>query len=306
MAKPKVSVIIPVYNRPIQAAHCIRSIQNQDYDDKEIVVIDDCSTDNTWDVLKKIPGLRLIRHKKRMGPGAARNTGVKTSKGKILIFIDSDCLTAKNNWLVNHVKAHESAEGIIVSGIVKGVHNTYGGAVFSYINWSMFMGKKGVITRNYVPLANLSVSRNTFDCIGLFDTTMPIYEDVDWSYRANAKSINFKIIDNAMVHHKNREGLKNVFKYQKQFGMWTTILRKMHPKSQYSWIFPKTLISSIIMCIPLPLLMTLYIAIKICPRHPKIAWYLPGILFAWLGYSWGVVQFFFSGEKRIGIRSIQD
>ena len=298
MAKPKVSVIIPVYNRPIQVVDCIKSIQNQDYDDKESVVVDDGSTDNTWDVLKKIPGLRLIRPKKRMGPGAARNTGVKASKGKILVFLDSDCLAAKNNWLMNHVKAHELVDDRIVSGIVKGIHNTYGGAVFSYVNWSMFMGKKGVIARTYVPLANLSVSRSTFNRIGLFDTTMPIYEDVDWSYRVNAKNIDFKLIDNAIVYHKDREGLKNVFKHQKQFGEWTIILRKRYPKSQYSWIFPKTLNSSIIMCIPLSILMTFYSAVKICLHHPKIVWYLPGILFARLGYSCGIVQFFFSGKNK--------
>jgi len=298
MAKPKVSVIIPVYNRASQVVRCVKSVMRQNYKDAEIIVVDDGSTDNTWDVLKRISGLRLIKNKKRLWPGAARNNGVKASKGKILVFLDSDCWAATTNWLMNHVKAHESADDKIVSGVVKGTHNTYGGVIFSYIWWSMFMGKKGVISRAHVPLANLSVSRSTFDRIGLFDTTMPIYEDVDWSYRANAKNINFKLIDNAIVHHKDREGLKNVFKNLKQFGEWTIILRKRYPKFQYSWIFPKTLNSSIIMLIPLSILMALYIAVKIFPRHPKIVWYLPGILFAWLGYFCGIVQFFFSGKNK--------
>ena len=297
MAKPKVSVIIPVYNRATQVIRCIESVILQSYKDVEIIVVDDGSSDNTWDALKKISGIITIKHKKSLGPGASRNTGVKASKGKLLVFLDSDCWPTNFNWLKNHVLAHELSDDELVSGIVKGLHHTYGGSVFSYVNWFMFMGKKGVISAPYVPMANLSVSKNLFDRIGPFDTTKPVYEDVDWSYRAKAIGINFNLINNATVYHEDREGLKNVFKHQKQFGMWTIHLRQRYPNSIYCSIFPKTLISSIIMCVPLSILMTLYITITVIRNHPKVIWYTSGILFTQLGYSLGVIQFFHSERK---------
>jgi len=298
MAKPRVSVIIPVYNRAAQVVRCIRSVIRQNYKDVEIIVVDDGSSDGTWEVIKKIPRLRLIKHKKRFGPGAARNTGVKASKGKLLVFLDSDCWPTNPNWLKSHVLAHGLSDDELVSGIVIGRHNTYGGAVFSYVNWFMFMGKKGVISAPYVPMANLSVSRNLFYRIGPFDTTMPVYEDVDWSYRAKALDIDFMLMNNAAVYHKDREGIKNVFKHQKLFGLWTIPLRMKYPQSKYSWLFPKTLIWSIIMCIPLSLLMTFYIIIIAINHFPQIIFYAPGILFTQFGYFLGVIQFFLS-EKNI-------
>jgi len=298
VAKPKVSVIIPVYNRPIQVVHCIGSVKKQDYEEKEIIVVDDGSTDNTWEVIKRISGLLLVKNKKRLGPGAARNRGIEASNGEIIVFLDSDCQAISKKWLTNHVLAHNSAEDKIVSGKVIGKHSTYGGGVFSYVNWFMFMGKKGIISASYVPMANLSALRTLFDRVGLFNTTMPVYEDVDWSFRAKALDIDFMLIDNATAYHKDREGLKKVFKHQKCFGMWSIPLRMKHPQSKYSWLFPKTLIWSIIMYIPLSLLMTLYIIIIAINRFPQIIFYAPGILFTQFGYFLGVIQFFLS-EKNI-------
>ncbi|MEN6553319.1 MAG: glycosyltransferase [Methanobacterium sp.] len=90
--KPKVSVIIPTYNRAHLIPRAIKSVLNQTYHDIEIIIVDDSSTDNTEEIIKsfKDVNLKYIRHDINKGASAARNTGIKASKGEYIAFQDSD------------------------------------------------------------------------------------------------------------------------------------------------------------------------------------------------------------------------
>ena len=89
---PYFSIIIPMYNRERFIARTIDSLINQDYDDYEIIVVDDGSTDKSADVVRKYSDLRikLISHKLNRGVGPARNTGVDRARGIWVICFDSD------------------------------------------------------------------------------------------------------------------------------------------------------------------------------------------------------------------------
>ena len=90
--KDKVSVIIPTYNREKTIKKAIMSCLNQTYKNIEVIVVDDCSTDNTKKVIDSIKDDRLkyIKLKTNSGACCARNTGIKKSTGKYIIFNDSD------------------------------------------------------------------------------------------------------------------------------------------------------------------------------------------------------------------------
>ena len=92
MLKPKISVVIPTYNRESKILKSINSVLNQTYKNIEVLVIDDNSTDNTKDVVKSIKDKRLkyIKLPKNMGSCYARNIGIKKAKGKYITFQDSD------------------------------------------------------------------------------------------------------------------------------------------------------------------------------------------------------------------------
>ena len=87
-----ISVIIPTYNRSKLITKAIESVLNQTYKNLEVIVIDDCSIDNTEDVIKKINDKRLKYIKLDSNKGAcyARNVGIKNAKGKYIAFQDSD------------------------------------------------------------------------------------------------------------------------------------------------------------------------------------------------------------------------
>lgn len=96
--KIRLTVIIPVYNRPKRVIKALNSIPIRD--DIETIVVDDCSTDNTFDVVKEYienhqeKVIHLFRQPINGGPGIARNKGMDEAKGKYITFLDSD------DWLV--------------------------------------------------------------------------------------------------------------------------------------------------------------------------------------------------------------
>ena len=96
--KPTGSVIIPTYNRARMVDRAIQSVLSQTYQDFEIIVVDDASTDNTQEVVKECmfrdKRVRYIKHEKNKGGSAARNTGIKNEHGEYVGFLDSD-----DEWL---------------------------------------------------------------------------------------------------------------------------------------------------------------------------------------------------------------
>ena len=91
---PAVSVVVPVYNVEIYVKQCVDSILNQTFQDFEIILVDDASPDNSFELCQKLYGgndkVRFVRHEKNLGLGPARNTGIKNARGKYIYFVDSD------------------------------------------------------------------------------------------------------------------------------------------------------------------------------------------------------------------------
>ena len=93
-----ISVIIPVYNREKTIVNCVNSILNQTYLPKEIIIVDDGSTDNTIVTIESIKKsiIKVIALNKNKGAQYARNIGIKNSKSKWITFLDSDDTWIKN------------------------------------------------------------------------------------------------------------------------------------------------------------------------------------------------------------------
>lgn len=89
--KKLVSVIIPAYNCEKTILRAVNSILNQKYKNIELIIIDDGSTDNTFDIVNNIQDKRItVLQEKNSGPSTAKNLGIKTAKGDFILFCDSD------------------------------------------------------------------------------------------------------------------------------------------------------------------------------------------------------------------------
>lgn len=98
----KISVIIPCYNSYKFMYNCLSALENQSIKDFEIIVIDDCSKDNSYIELLNYQkntksDMKVLKLNKNSGPGVARNEGIKKAKGDYIIFCDSDDWYEKNS-----------------------------------------------------------------------------------------------------------------------------------------------------------------------------------------------------------------
>ena len=97
---PKVSVIIPTYNVERYIQECIKSIQEQTYDNIEIVVVDDCSTDKTYEILKNIEEkdrrLKVFKNDKNMKICYTLNRALKNSTGEYIVRMDGDDISSSD------------------------------------------------------------------------------------------------------------------------------------------------------------------------------------------------------------------
>ena len=91
-----VSVIIPAFNSKDRIGECVKSVLKQDFKNFEIIVVNDGSNDSTAETAKKA-GAKVFS-KMNQGPAIARNFGAQKATGKILVFMDDDCI-AEKNWL---------------------------------------------------------------------------------------------------------------------------------------------------------------------------------------------------------------
>lgn len=89
---PLVSVVIPTFNRSALLVRAIRSVQQQTYQNLEIIVVDDASSDNTAQAVAAIQDsrIRYVRHASNRGGSAARNTGIREAAGEYIAFLDDD------------------------------------------------------------------------------------------------------------------------------------------------------------------------------------------------------------------------
>ena len=94
---PKVSVIIPTYNREKYISETIKSVLNQTYTNWELIIVDDGSTDNTCKIIKKFDKKIKYIYQKNAGVQAARNKGFSASRGEYILFLDSDDVLLPHN-----------------------------------------------------------------------------------------------------------------------------------------------------------------------------------------------------------------
>lgn len=164
---PLVSVIIPTYNRKDIILKSIKSVLNQTFEDYELIIVDDGSTDNTYGLIKDLdPRLKIISQPNQ-GVSAARNNGIRASKGKYIALLDSDdewdplYLEACTSFLENHPN-----EDVVHTEFIWKLRKNYF-EIHPYID----------IPRVFVPLAK-KVGSNLLDLPpGETDHYLRIYEE---------------------------------------------------------------------------------------------------------------------------------
>ncbi len=190
---PVVSVIIPVYNQLNYTLNCLLSIiENPPQCSFEVIVTDDCSTDNTEDVLKRIENLTYRRNPENLGFLRSCNAAAENAKGDYIFFLNNDTLVTPG-WLDELLKVFQSQPdtGIVGSKLIfpDGYVQECGGIVWSNgLGWNYGRGSDARLPEfnylkecDYVSGAALMIGISLFRDLGGFDERYApaYYEDTD-------------------------------------------------------------------------------------------------------------------------------
>lgn len=191
---PEFSVIIPLYNKTNYVEKTIESVLRQSFEDYEIIVVDDCSTDDGFSKVGKFDDsrIKLFRHARNKGLSATRNTAISNAKGSIIALLDADDI-----WKPEHL------ENIFI------LKNKYAKATIYGTNWIQKIGNTFLEPiRNipsepehlfiddfwnaslYEPLvcpSSLAFKKEVINRIGGFDELIQVGEDTDFLIRTNLK-----------------------------------------------------------------------------------------------------------------------
>lgn len=197
----KVSVILPTYNRAKLLGRSIRSVLEQTFQDFELIIVDDGSTDNTREVVDSFgpEKIRYIRHPENQGPGAARNTAIARAQGEYLAFQDSDDV-----WfpgiLERQVEALEQASprvGVVYSRLerryptrtvrIPGDREAQSGDIH-----------RAVCRGNFIALPAVLARKECFERVGAFDERLSQYEDWEMWIRVS-RQYHFQFLDETLV-----------------------------------------------------------------------------------------------------------
>ncbi len=185
----KVSVVIPTYNRGKRLLRAIASVLYQSYNNLEVIVVDDGSTDNTRELINSFfkNHIIYIKHKQNRGVSAARNTGIRASKAPFIAFLDSDDywfsekLQSQMNFFAENpmAVACQSDEIWIRNG-----RRVNPGKRHIKPNGDIF---KASLRLCLVSPSAVMIKKSLFDEIGLFDETLPACEDYDLWLRISCR-----------------------------------------------------------------------------------------------------------------------
>ena len=182
-----VSIVIPCYNQARFLAEAIESALAQTYPNIEIVVVDDGSTDNTAAVTTRYERVHYI-HQRNQGLPAARNTGLRHSLGRMLVFLDADdrLLPGAVSEGVRHLLEHED------SALASGEHRYIKDDGTILQEWKRVMPGsnhfEALLRGNYIGMiAAVIFRRSAIESVGAFDTSLNACEDYDLYLRIAAQ-----------------------------------------------------------------------------------------------------------------------
>lgn len=210
-----ISVIIPTYNRENFILESVESVLNQTFQDFELIVVDDGSTDSTVKKLQPFFSKIIYIKQPQKGPSAARNTGVRVSVGAWICFLDSDDLwmPKKLEKQIEFLRSNSEAKICYTEEI----WYRQGRRVNPAQKHRKF---SGWIYEKMLPLCIISPSsvmlhRSIFEDVGLFDESLPACEDYDLWLRIGTKYPVYLLSDFLIIKRNGHEGQQS----QKFWGM---------------------------------------------------------------------------------------
>ena len=227
-----ISIIIPAYNDPIRIKKLLNTLIDQNYPKEkyEIIVVDNNSTDNTLDIIKKIAEnnnkikIKVLSENNIQSSYAARNKGVKNTKGKLIVFVDSDEWVERD--FLSKIYNRYKKNSFYYLGF-KVIITTNKNNVFEKFDSLFAFNVKGYIEKSYfAPTCALIVEKSVFDKIGYFNENLVSSGDFEFGNRIQKAGIKQCYDKNIQIYHPARSSFKSFLSKYKRIGKGKAQLKK--------------------------------------------------------------------------------
>ena len=219
--QPLISIIVLNYNAGELLLNCINSIKKSTYQNLEIIVVDNISTDKSQEICKeKYPDIKLIQNKKNFGYCEGNNIGIREAKGDFLVILNPDTIV-EPNWINELISAHnEFGDGLYQPKILSlNEENTIQstgnmlhifGFGFARDKGNKVIERKEEIEKvGYASGTCLFTTRKVLDKIGLLDEFLFLYhDDLDLGWRGAQIGINSFYVPKSKIYHVESYSLK--------------------------------------------------------------------------------------------------
>ena len=212
----KVSIIVPVYNQARLLDKCIGSFCKQADENIEVIVVDDGSTDEIKEVMKKFKQEKRVRwfKQKNKGPSAARNLAYTKLKGKLLLFIDAD-QEVPPNFISEVRRAFSYADAMYIPE--RSASDNFWTKCIEYERKILYDHTGRGVPRGY--------KKALIEKIGFFDEKLKFGEDWELFQRAKKVHARFIQLNAVLIHHEVESPLHTIKKYVK-YGRKSYLLVK--------------------------------------------------------------------------------
>ena len=221
MTKELISIILPTYNRGYIIQKAIDSVLVQNYEYWELIIVDDGSTDETDEVVRRYHDerIRYVKNETNMGANYARNRGVELAKGKYLTFIDSDNVWEEQKLSILLKEIQKNSNIRLVFGQIL-TTDLCGNRILAPENG--FQTKdlwRTINERNVIDTNAALISRETFLEVGGFDICLKRLQDWDLFYRVIQKFVdNVKYVEKVVSYNYiQKNSISNVIEGDKAY-----------------------------------------------------------------------------------------
>jgi glycosyltransferase involved in cell wall biosynthesis len=203
------SLYIPCYNSAKTIGYCLEGVLKQTFPLKEIVLVDDCSTDETVKIISRYP-VKLIKLPVNLGLAAARNTAIKNINSEFIASLDADCIPDKD-WLKNIMVCFKIRKTAGVGGRL--IESGTGLLdIWRAVHLKQSWGEKKIDNPEFLFGSNTVFRRDVLLAEGLYNEEFKTnYEDVDISLRVKGKGHTLIYEPKAFVYHAKISTLSTLF-----------------------------------------------------------------------------------------------
>lgn len=213
-SQPTVSVIIVSYNGRQYLGACLLSVVNQDFEDFEILLVDNASDDSSADFVREnFPSVEVVQNERNLGYAGANNIGIVRSKGEYVVLLNQDTIVDKG-WLAELVKTMESSRRIgIAQSRIQLMNEPHLLNTDGNIANLLGFGFPGNLGREYagIPVdrdisfpsgCSMIIRKDMLEKIGLLDELFFLYsEDLDIGLRARTQRYGIRLSSKSVVYH---------------------------------------------------------------------------------------------------------